>query len=303
MDQLNELAALIDRFAGKDGIHPTPIPRVSLIRIGRPTEPLHALQQPALCFVAQGRKQVTLGGQVFEYDRTCYLAASVDLPIIGQVVEASPETPYLCLRLDLDPTALGALILEAAPAAATDPGPGLALSRMTAEITDAAIRLLRLLDTPRDAAILAPLAERELLYRALSGEQLARLRQIAFPDSHLRRIGRAIQRIRRDFAEPIAIAEIAAEAGMSTSALHEHFRAVTGLSPLQYQKQLRLQEARRLILSRAMDAASAGHEVGYGSPSQFSREYARLFGAPPMRDVASLRDLARRREDLAVSAA
>ncbi|WP_159347895.1 AraC family transcriptional regulator [Roseomonas harenae] len=308
MDREDEFTALIARFATEDGIHPSSIPRVTLIRASQPSEPVHTLYESALCFVAQGRKQVIMGQGVYTYDRNNYLAASVDLPVIGQVIEASPERPYLCLCLSLDPTTLGALILEAGlsdpPAApGVAPGPAISLSQMTPEITDAATRLLRLLATPRDAAILAPLAERELLYRALGGEQLARLRQIAFPDSQLRRVMRAIHRIRQDHAEPFAVAKIASAAGMSPSALHQHFKAVTGMSPLQYGKRLSLQEARRLILNQGMDAASAGHSVGYGSPSQFSREYARLFGAPPMRDAASFRAAPTRREELGLPAA
>jgi AraC-like DNA-binding protein len=293
MSPYNELADLIARNAKEDGVHPTAIARVHLIRSSRPTEPLHALHQPALCIVAQGRKQVMLGSTVYVYDRSQYLVVSVDLPVVGQVLEASAGHPYLCLRLDLDPSMLAALLLEVGPTGPkgeTDgAGSGITLSVVTPELLDAANRLLRLLETPRDIPVLAPLAEREILYRLLLGEQAARLRQIARADSKLQQISRAISWIKRHYADPFSIEAVAAEARMSPSALHQHFKAVTTMSPLQYQKQIRLQEARRMILSQAVDAATAGYSVGYESPSQFSREYSRLFGAPPMRDFARLK--------------
>ena len=289
---LHELAGLIDQFSGADGVHATVIPRLSLIRSSQPTEPLHALHEPALCIVAQGRKQVMLGETIFEYDPTHYLVVSVDVPIIGQVIEASAEQPYLCLRLDLDPVALSALILDAGAATLASEGPGasLQLDVVTPELLDAAIRLLRLLGSPRDIGVLAPLAEREILYRLLHSPQRGRLQQIARADSKLQQINRAIGWIKKNFRESFSIESVAAEARMSASALHDHFKAVTAMSPLQYQKHLRLQEARRLMVGLSVDAATAGHEVGYDSPSQFSREYRRLFGAPPMQDVARLRD-------------
>jgi AraC-like DNA-binding protein len=287
-----ELGSLIERFAGTDGVHATAIPRVFLIRSSHPTEQLHAVQEPAVCFVAQGRKQVMAGQSVYVYDRAKYLIAAVEVPIIGQIIEASPTAPYLCLRLDLEPAAIGALMLDAEVAGLANdaPGPALSLSSVTPELLDTAIRLVRLLGAPRDIPIIAPLAEREILYRLLRGEQAAQLRQIALAESKLQQINRAIGWIKRNFREPFSIDRVAAEARMSPSTLHEHFKSVTSMSPLQYQKQLRLQEARRLILSQSLDAATAGHAVGYESPSQFSREYKRTFGAPPARDIARLRD-------------
>jgi AraC-like DNA-binding protein len=286
-----DLGRLIEQFTGADGVHATPIPRLFLLRSSHPTDRLHAVQEPAVCFVAQGRKRVMAGPSVYVYDRAKYLIASVDVPIIGQILEASPAAPYLCLRLDLDPAVIGALMLEAnAPGGAGDaPGPALALSSVTPELLDAAIRLVRLLAAPRDIPILAPLAEREILYRLLLGDQASKLRQIAFAESKLQQINRAIGWIKRNYREPFSIDAVAAEARMSSSTLHEHFKAVTSMSPLQYQKQLRLQEARRLILSQSLDAATASHSVGYESPSQFSREYKRTFGAPPAQDIARLR--------------
>ncbi|CAA9336291.1 MAG: Transcriptional regulator, AraC family, partial [uncultured Chloroflexia bacterium] len=293
MKQQNELACLIDEHVMEDGVHPTVIPRVSLIRMSQPTEPLHALHEPALCIVAQGKKQVLLGDKVYLYNRDQYLIVSVDLPVIGQIIEAEPETPYLCFRLDLDAAMLGELMIEAGLAALTGqpPSSGLTLSPAAPELLDAVIRLLRLLATPRDVNILAPLAEREILYRLLTGDQAQKLRQIAHADSKLHRVNRAISWIKENYREPFRVETVASEARMSASALHQHFKVVTSMSPLQYQKQLRLQEARRLILGASLDAATAGFSVGYGSSSQFSREYSRFFGAPPLRDTIKLKAL------------
>ena len=288
---IRELAGLIGRYAEADGIHATDVPRLSLIRSSLPTEPIHVLHEPAVCFVAQGRKQVMAGQSIYVYDSAKYLVVSVDVPVIGQILEASAEAPYLCLRLDLDPAAIGALMLEAKLLSpeGEQPGQALSLSFVTSELLGTVIRLVRLLATPHDIPILAPLAEREILYRLLMGDQTSKLRQIALGENKLQQINRAIGWIKRNFREPFSIDALASEARMSPSTLHEHFKAVTSMSPLQYQKQLRLQEARRLILSQSLDAAMAGHAVGYESPSQFSREYKRTFGAPPARDIARLR--------------
>ncbi|MDQ2078674.1 AraC family transcriptional regulator [Xanthobacteraceae bacterium Astr-EGSB] len=272
-------------------MHATAVPNLFLIRSSRPTDPLHGLQQPAVCIVAQGRKQVMAGRAVLAYDAAHYLVAAVEVPIVGQILEASVAKPYLCLRLDLDPAAIAALMMEA-PVRGDDgsvPGPSLAISRVTPPLLDAAVRLMRLLESPQDIAVLAPLAEREILYRLLMGEQAARLRQIAIAESRTQQVARAIAWIKENFRAPFSMEALAAHAHMSPSTLHMHFKAVTAMSPLQYQKQIRLQEARRLILSQSLDAAVAGHNVGYDSPSQFSREYKRLFGAPPARDIARLR--------------
>jgi len=291
MDTQSELAGLVERYADGDGVHPTPIPRLFLIRSTMPTEPMHALHEPALCIVAQGRKQVILGSRVFEYDPAKYLVVSVDAPIVGQVTEATPEKPYLCIRIDLDPGLLGQLMLDAGIGAAPDSKADTSLqtSSVTPELLDAAVRLVKLLGQPKDIGVLAPLAEREILYRLLLGEQGERLKQIAVAESKVQQVNLAIGWIKKNFRAPFRIETVAEEARMSTSALHAHFKAVTAMSPLQYQKQLRLQEARRMILSEAVDAATAGHAVGYESPSQFSREYARTFGAPPMRDIARMK--------------
>jgi AraC-like DNA-binding protein len=291
MEQIKELAKLVERHAPSDGLHSTLLPRLTLIRYSAATQPHHGLCNPALAVVAQGRKRALLGNQSYVYDPASFLVVSVDLPMVGCVLEASPEEPYLSLKLDLNLPVLSEILLEhgAAPAPAT--GPGLTLSKMTPGLLDSVVRLLRLLDTPGDLPALAPLAEREILYRLLTGEQGHAVRQIACAESRVSQVSRAIAWIKNNYRDRFSIDALAAEAGMSASSLHEHFRAATTMSPLQYQKQLRLQEARQLMLAEALDAATAGFRVGYESPSQFSREYRRLFGAPPASDITRLRTL------------
>lgn len=284
-------------MTGFDGVHPTAIASLTLYRMSAPSLPVHGVQKPTFCIVAQGCKQAVLGEEVHLHDPSRFLLVSVDLPLAAQVIQASPEAPYLGFCLDIDPRQISALLLEMDTA---NDGPSksaegvsvrsLSLSRTDAPLLDAVVRLLRLLDTPKDIAILAPLALREILYRLLTGEQGARLRQIAVRDSLTQRVARAIDWLKLHYAEPLRIETIAQEACMSESGLHHHFKAVTALSPLQYQKHLRLQEARRLMLSEALDTTTAGYRVGYQSPSQFNREYRRLFGAPPLRDIARLRN-------------
>lgn len=288
---VRDLAELIERFTATDGVQATAIPRLTLVRASHPSEPLHGVHEPAVCFVVQGRKQVAVGKTVFEYDRSKYLVVSTDVPIVGQVLEASPETPYLCLRLDLDVEKIGSLMLEAnlSEAADREASPAFSLTSATPELLESVFRFVRLLAAPGDIPILAPLAEREILYRLLTSEQTAKIRQIAISGSRNQQINRAIGWIKRNFRENFSIATLAAESNMSPSVLHQHFKTVTSLSPLQYQKQLRLQEARRLMTFQGLDAANAGFTVGYESPSQFSREYRRLFGDPPARDAEKLR--------------
>jgi AraC-like DNA-binding protein len=291
MADVRELADLIEQNTGTDGVHTTAIPRLILYRVSRVPEPLHAVCEPAVCVMAQGRKQVIAGEGVYVYDIEKYLVVSVDIPLVAQVIEASAEKPLLGMMLGFDPAAIRALMLESdvKRAGREQPESALAVSAVNRELLDACVRLLRLLGSPRDIAVLAPLVEREILYRLLRGDQGSRLSQIAYAQSRLQDINRAIGWIKRNFREAFSVETLASQACMSASALHQHFKMVTGMSPLQYQKHLRLQEARRLMLSEAVDAAAAGHSVGYESPSQFSREYRRLFGAPPVRDIAKLR--------------
>lgn len=289
---IEKLATILNRHATRDGIEATVLPRVHVLRSTRPTEPLPVVHRPAVCFVAQGRKQTMLGEHAYLYSPPQFLIVSAEVPITGQILEASALAPYLCLRIDLDPAVIASVIQDAALAdAPTDVvGRGLAVSTAAPALIDAVVRLASLLDVPEaERRFLTPLAEREILYRLLTGEQSERLRQIAFADSKLSRINRAIAWIKTNYASAVRIDEMAALVNMSTSTFHEHFRTVTSMSPLQYQKQIRLQEARRLMLAHAVDAATAAFRVGYESPSQFSREYARTFGLPPRRDIEKIR--------------
>lgn len=287
----HDLGALIARHAPGFGVHRTALQRVSLVQSWVPTLPMPTLYEPSVCFVASGRKRVELGSTSYVYDATTYLAVSVDLPVTGEVVEASADRPFLCLRLDIDIRTLGELMLgeSGVPSSAATPA-GLMLGRATPEIIDAVVRLLRLLDAPNDAPALAPLAEREILYRLLTGPCSSMMRHIGLADSRMSQIGRAITWLRAHYRNAFAVEDLAREIGMSPSAFHQHFKAVTTMSPLQFRNALRLQEARRMMVAEGVDAAAAGFEVGFQSPSQFSRDYARLFGKSPLRDVRRLRE-------------
>lgn len=294
MEAIRELATLIARHAPRDGLRQTDVPGMWLIRSERTTAPLQVVHAPALCIIAQGAKLVSLGDSDYRYDPATCLVVSVDLPLTGCVTQASPDEPYLCLRVDLDRQLLAALALELphrAPAKTDGTGArGLYLSATTPALCDVAARLVRLLDAPQDIPVLGPLLLKELHYRLLTGDHADTVRHIARGEGRMAQVARAIGWIKTHFDQPLSIERLAGEVGMSTSTLHEHFKAVTSLSPLQYQKQLRLQEARRLMLTGLKDAARAGHAVGYESSSQFSREYARLFGMSPGRDAMRLRE-------------
>jgi AraC-like DNA-binding protein len=290
---LSELARTLERHSSGDGIHATAIPGVAVLRASaRTDQPIHTIYEPAMCLIVQGAKQVMLNNEVYAYDRSRYLVVSAELPVTGQVMQATAEKPYLCLRVDIDAAEVAALILQSGirPAPAGGLSRALVLAQTSASLLDAAMRLARLLDMPEDIGALAPLAKREILYRLLKSEQGMQLCQIAATGGAAQRVARAISWLKKHFDHPLRIDEIAQEVHMSPSSLHHHFKAVTAMSPLQYQKQLRLQEARRLMLVHSIDAATAGHRVGYGSPSQFGREYSRLFGAPPASDLRRLRE-------------
>lgn len=276
------------------------MPQLCLFKASRVSEPLHTIYEPSVCIVAQGRKHSMVADKVYVYDEAKYLVIKVDVPIISQHVDVTPERPFLCMRLNLDPSAIAALMLERGMkhVPSERPGQALVVSEVTPELIDASVRLLRLLGSPDDIPTLAPMIEREILYRLLQGEQTSKLGQIAFAESKLRQVNRAIDWIKRNFRSPFSLDAAAAEANMSPSALHLHFKAVTRLTPLQYQKHLRLQEARRLLLTESMDAAATAFSVGYESPSQFSREYRRLFGSSPAEDGRRLRSTSDQMEDV-----
>jgi AraC-like DNA-binding protein len=289
MEHLAELRSLIKRHARPDMMVEA-LPGVAIMASVTTTEPIHHVYEPTLAVIAQGTKRTVLNDKVFEYRAGQYLVVSVDLPITGHVVEASEREPFLAMGLVLKPANIATLLLETAPGDRTVGEPlGLAISSALPELLDPIVRLLRLLDHPKDIFVLAPMLEREILWRLLAGEQGAMVRQIGLADSRLSQISHAIRWIRSHYAETLATEALAGLVGMSVSSFHRHFRAVTSMSPLQYQKRIRLQEARARLLVESADVAAVGFEVGYDSPSQFSREYSRLFGAPPGRDVARLR--------------
>lgn len=290
----SELAALVLRRAPQAGTFATEIDSLTLVRCDHPTPMSRGVQQPSLCIIAQGRKEVYLGEESWLYDPLHYLVVSVTLPLSGRVIEATPEEPYLCLRLDIDPAQIASLLAESGPMGvpASTGGRGLYVQPMEGCLIDAVLRLTHLLDTPKDIAMLAPMVIKEIFYRLLRGPQGYRLHQIAIADSQSHRVSRAIEWLNINYAQPLRIDELARSVNLSASTLHHRFKEFTAMSPLQFQKQLRLQEARRLMLGEGLEAAAAGYRVGYESPSQFSREYSRLFGAPPLRDLARLRSTA-----------
>ncbi len=291
---LEALAKSIARWADTPDHFTTAIPSLSLFRRDEPTEPISGMYEPSICLMAQGAKRVLLGEETFVYDAHHYLITSVHLPTVVQITRASRERPCLGLVLKLDLREMSQLMADSnLPLPRSQQSSrGMATGEVTLPLLAAFQRLIDLLAEPQDIPILAPVIQREIIYRVLVGDQGARLRQIASAGSQSHQIARAIDWLKGNFARPLRIDDLAAQARMSSSTFHHHFRSMTALSPLQYQKQLRLQEARRLMLAEHLDAATAAFQVGYESPSQFSREYGRLFGAPPLRDITNLRQLA-----------
>jgi AraC-like DNA-binding protein len=291
-ERQQELSARVARLAPFDGTHQSALSSLALTRGSMPTVCMPTVYQPCLAIVVQGRKRALLNDEVFHYDALNYLVVSVTLPAMGQVLEASPEHPYLSLRLNLDLEEIARLVLEL-----EDRGPspvsvdrGLFVARLDEPLLDAVLRMVKLLDTPEDIDVLAPVVQREIYYRVLRGELGSRLVDLAQGEGGNHRIVRAIEWLKQHYAAPLRIEELADAVHMSPSALHHRFKSVTAMSPLQYQKQLRLHEARRLMFSDGVECATAGHRVGYESASQFSREYRRLFGAPPRAEIARLRE-------------
>ena len=265
-------------------------PGIGIARACSPTHPLHSVFTPAFCVIAQGSKKVMLGEETFKYDPGHYLIATVDLPIISCVLDASDDLPYLSFKMDLEPTLVADVLIDSgidlkesgAAVKAMDVSP------IEEDLLDAVLRIVRLLDKPDDAQMMLPLIKREIIFRLLKGNQARRLIHLCAGGDN-RRISKAIENLREHFDRPLRIENISRELGMSVSGFHHHFKSVTAMSPLQFQKQIRLQEARRLMLGEDLDAASAGFRVGYEDPSYFSRDYKKQFGAPPQRDIARLR--------------
>ena len=291
-ERLAELGRLIVKNSnGQDGMHPVAIGGLQCIRMSAPDDELPQVYNPCVCVIVQGEKQVLLEDEIYRYAPAQFLAVSVDLPLWGQVLVASAEVPYLCLAVDLDMRTIADLVaqLEDAGGSRGETSRGLFVGELDELTLESVLRLARLLDAPRDIPVLAPLALREFHYRLLRSPYGPAIAQMAVAGSNMHKMGQVIRRLRAHYSEPIRVEELASQAAMSPSSFHQHFKAVTAMSPLQYQKRLRLTEARGLLLAGGVDAASAAYRVGYQSVSQFSREYARLFGAPPMRDVEALR--------------
>jgi AraC-like DNA-binding protein len=288
-DRIAEFRDIIARNASDDGA--TPIRGLMLKRQTTPTALTHTAQSPCFGLVVQGRKRLQLGNETHEYGVGDYLLVSLDLPVSSCIVDASADEPHLGLGLFIDPRQLHDVLARCGNGAAdaqpvpTVPARGLAVAKASDDLLDAALRLVRLLDRPQDIAVMAPLLEQEVLYRLLVGPYGARLRQIALAESPSNKVARAIAWLRENYARPLRIEHLADSVGMSESSLHHNFKTITAMTPMQYQKQLRLVEARRLMLVERLDVGSAGYAVGYQSPSQFSREYARLYGASPQRDL------------------
>jgi len=288
---LKGLAREIAFFVGSRERLITDVPGLLLSRRTAPTAPASVTYEPSLAVVAQGRKQANLGGTNFIFDQSRYLLTSLDLPVICNVIEASEQVPYLCFVLKLEMPAVRELLTREeiqAPEAPSDE-PAMATGETTPELLDACCRLVDLLNSPQDIPFLSGLIQREIIYRILRGPEGARLRSIATLGDQNHRTAKAIAWVKPNFAKPLRVEDLANIAGMGVSTLHHHFRALTAMSPLQYQKQLRLQAARERMLMDGLDAASAAFEVGYESATQFNREYSRLFGQPPMRDIRTLR--------------
>lgn len=276
-------------YADADGLAPTPIPALKIFRVPGPEGVTHAIARPLVCLVVQGGKQVAQGVRAYNFGAGDTLLISADVPIVSQITRASPDAPYLSLVLELDPVVIAELASEIKVVEVSD-GTPVRVDTTDAEVADAALRLMRLLDRPAAVPVLQGPLIREMHYWLLMGRHGPAIRRLGWPDSHARRIGRAVALLRAEFNRPIGVERLAAEAGMSVSSFHQHFRAVTSLTPLQFHKQLRLIEARRLMAAEGLAVGRAAFAVGYESVPQFTRDYARLFGQPPGRDMRAARD-------------
>ena len=289
-----KLAKSIARWTGNENQMDTEIPGLQLNRWPTPTEPTSYTHASSICLIAQGRKRVLLGEEIYVYDATRFLISSVDLPVVANIIEASDEKPYLGLVLELDLQEISQLIVDSGLPLdhSRQAQKGMAVGQLTFPLLGAFQRLMDLLGERENIKILAPLVKREIFFRLLATDQRPRLQQIAASGSHSHQISRTIDWLKKHYKSPLRVKELAADAGMSKSAFHNHFKVMTSMTPLQFQKRLRLNEARRLMLTENIDALTATFEVGYESASQFSREYSRLFGAPPLRDINRLRQTA-----------
>lgn len=294
-DQVNreELVERLARAMPSDGIDES-VPGIRLARASKPTDRTCGVSRPSLCVIAQGAKEVYLGENEYRYDAEHYMIATIEMPMTGRVVDASPSKPYLAMRIDLDPVLVSSVMVESGLPSPSNPGEARAIfiSNLECDLLDAIGRMARLFDRPAEASAIMPLVKREIVFRLLMGPQGERLRHLPMLGGHSHRIAKAVERLRRDYNQTLSIEGIAQDLGMSTSAFHHHFKTVMDMSPLQFQKMIRLQVARQLMLGESLDAASAGYRVGYEDASHFSRDYKRHFGDAPVRDVERLRQLA-----------
>jgi AraC-like DNA-binding protein len=293
---MDELRAIVMRAGDK--WTPTGLPRVSMVRAEACSNQVY---EPMLHLVLQGTKSLSIGDEILRFEPATYFLVPVDLPAIGQISSDAPGSPYLALSLTFDPAVIAAMLDDLDDVSQAQPGPGFSVASASPELIDAWLRLMRLIDRPDEIALLAPMIEREILFRVLQGPLGDVLRQIARPNTRLGQVRTAIDWIRTHYAEPFRVEPLAAMTGMSVAAFYRHFRAVTAMTPIQYQKRLRLLKARRLLLFEPRDAAAIGFSVGYESASQFSREYARMYGMPPVRDVARFQTPAAKRASSASS--
>jgi AraC-like DNA-binding protein len=290
--QQHELARLIERYSEQDGVHPTAVPSLFLIRESMVTEPISRVTETSFCIIAQGEKEVYLGEERFRYGPAHYIVASVDLPVTGQVIQASPDSPYLALKLEFTPNQILDVLSDSDLQAGKKKNAKRAMFVSTAEpsLFDAVIRLARLLENPKHIPVLAPLLTKEILYWILQGAHGYALEQMAIKGSSGNRVRKVTEYIIHHYDCSFKIEDLAEIANMSVPSLHRHFKEVTAMSPIQFQKQLRLQEARRMLLTNTTDIAEAAFRVGYESQSQFSREYSRQFGCPPREDLNRIRE-------------
>jgi AraC-like DNA-binding protein len=289
---LNTVRRFAEVHADSDGIAPTPIPGLTTVRATAPSDLAHAISRPLVCLVLQGSKHVTMGPQAFAFAAGDSLLITADVPTVSQITRASVAAPYLSLVLELDPAVIADLAAQMKAVRVANYAP-VRVDPTDAEVADAALRLMRLLDRPASVPVLQAQLVREMHYWLLAGRHGSAIRHLGWPDGHVQRVARAVAVLRAEFTRPLPVERLAAVAGMSPSSFHQHFRAVTSLSPLQFQKHLRLIEARRLMLSEGAAASSAAFAVGYESVPQFTREYGRMFGLPPVRDTKAARGKAR----------
>lgn len=282
---MKEITQLASEYSTGEGIRDTLIPNLKIIKTSTPGERIHSVYKPCLCVIVQGSKDVTLAEKTLSYGIGEYLVATVDLPITGEVTEASPKKPYLCLMLELEPSLIYDVLKNDGEIQNSATKKGLFIGRLEPSMEDAFLRLLKCLKNPSDVPVLSPMIIREIIYRLLTGKHGDAIKQLGIIGSQTQRIARVIDLIKTGFTQSLSVESLAKKAGMSPASFHKYFKEITTMSPLQYQKSLRLQEARRLLMAGDKDAGSVSFEVGYESPSQFSREYSRMFGLSPMADV------------------